>query len=248
MTISFNPNSAMDPRSARYYENLMQNGHWNEIDPIYINKDTKMVVDGNHKLAAALNVNEVDKLKFRQISDGDWEKIRKISDRTLFLKKLYQHSKPIKKPDNIKKTSNLFNRDITGGQVLPGEFKEMSLSLILKNILFESVSKLVDDIKDKYNPKSFQLYEHGNDIVLGLIVLGKEHQGKGIGSKIMNDICEYADRNKKRILLTPAIKDKHHGTTSQSRLIDFYKRFGFVLNKGRNKDFSISELMYREPK
>lgn len=183
MTISFNPNSAMDPRSARYYENLMQNGHWNEIDPIYINKDTKMVVDGNHKLAAALNVNEVDKLKFRQISDGDWEKIRKISDRTLFLKKLYQHSKPIKKPDNIKKTSNLFNRDITGGQVLPGEFKEMSLSLILKNILFESVSKLVDDIKDKYNPKSFQLYEHGNDIVLGLIVLGKEHQGKGIGSK-----------------------------------------------------------------
>lgn len=118
----------------------------------------------------------------------------------------------------------------------------------LKILLFENAHQLQRELQTKYNPKSLQLYEHGNDIVLGLIVLGREHQGMGVGSKIMNDICDYADRNKKRILLTPAIKDKHHGTTSQSRLINFYKRFGFVLNKGRNKDFSISELMYRESK
>ena len=36
--------------------------------------------------------------------------------------------------------------------------------------------------------------------------------------------------------------------TSQARLKKFYKKFGFVENKGRNKDFEISELMYREPK
>jgi hypothetical protein len=51
-----------------------------------------------------------------------------------------------------------------------------------------------------------------------------------------------------KIVLTPGLSDKQHGTTSQSRLIDFYKKFDFVLNKGRNKDFTISELMFRLPK
>ena len=32
-----------------------------------------------------------------------------------------------------------------------------------------------------------------------------------------------------------------------SRLKDFYKQFGFVENKGRNKDFTISDSMYRLP-
>ncbi len=63
----------------------------------------------------------------------------------------------------------------------------------------------------------------------------------------MRDIVDYADATGKRVVLTPGQKDDRHGTTSRSRLVTFYKRFGFVENKGRAKDFTISESMYREP-
>ena len=63
----------------------------------------------------------------------------------------------------------------------------------------------------------------------------------------MKDLCDYADANNKRILLSPGYKDDHHGTTSHGRLVSVYKRFGFVQNKGRNKDFRISHTMIRNP-
>lgn len=45
-------------------------------------------------------------------------------------------------------------------------------------------------------------------------------------------------------MLTPS---KDFGGTSVKRLTDFYKRFGFVENKGKNKDFTIRDTMYRVP-
>jgi hypothetical protein len=45
--------------------------------------------------------------------------------------------------------------------------------------------------------------------------------------------------------LSTAQRDPHHGTTSSSRLKRFYKRFGFVENKGRSYDPSISDNMIR---
>jgi len=53
-----------------------------------------------------------------------------------------------------------------------------------------------------------------------------------------------ADAEGARISLTP---DTSFGGTSVSRLKDFYKRFGFVDNKGKNKDFSTRNTMYRDP-
>jgi len=61
----------------------------------------------------------------------------------------------------------------------------------------------------------------------------------------MQDIIDYADKNKKKIVLTPSTD---FGGTSVNRLKSFYKRFGFVENKGRNKDFQIRDTMYRLPK
>ncbi|MDC1446571.1 hypothetical protein N8344_01205, partial [bacterium] len=45
----------------------------------------------------------------------------------------------------------------------------------------------------------------------------------------------------------PGLLDKQHGTTSQSRLRKFYKRFGFIDNKGRNKNYEFRNLMIRYP-
>jgi predicted GNAT family N-acyltransferase len=69
-------------------------------------------------------------------------------------------------------------------------------------------------------------------------------RGHGIGSKLMKDIIDLADKQNRKIVLTPDIK---LGATSVSRLKKFYKKFGFVENKGRYKDFSISDTMYRLP-
>ena len=60
----------------------------------------------------------------------------------------------------------------------------------------------------------------------------------------MIKIINYADNKSKMIQLTPS---KDFGGTV-SRLIKFYKRFGFVENKGKHKDYEISYLMYRLPK
>lgn len=61
----------------------------------------------------------------------------------------------------------------------------------------------------------------------------------------MQELVEYADRTGQKVMLTASTD---FGGSSVKRLKDFYKRFGFVENKGRNKDFAISETMYREPK
>jgi hypothetical protein len=64
----------------------------------------------------------------------------------------------------------------------------------------------------------------------------------------MRELADLADDLGKRVTLSPAVRDDHMGTTSRSRLVDFYKRFGFVENKGRKKDFAVSDSMYRDPK
>jgi len=118
----------------------------------------------------------------------------------------------------------------------------------LRTLLNENIESWSKSIESKYNLKSFFVSEFKDKIKLDTIIVNKEDRGKGIGSKVMEELCDYADRNQKIITLTPAVKDDYQGTTSQSRLIDFYKKFDFVLNKGRNKDFTISELMFRLPK
>jgi len=118
----------------------------------------------------------------------------------------------------------------------------------LRSLLNENIESWASQIESKYNLKSFFVSEYKDKIKLDTIIVNKEDRGKGTGSKVMEELCDYADRNQKIITLTPAVKDDFQGTTSQSRLIDFYKKFDFVLNKGRNKDFTISELMFRLPK
>lgn len=85
------------------------------------------------------------------------------------------------------------------------------------------------------------------DIYLEYITVARAKQGQGTGSKAMQRLCDFADHWHKRILLTPSERNTATGTTSRSRLIDFYKRFGFKLNQGRNRDWSTRALMIREP-
>lgn len=87
-----------------------------------------------------------------------------------------------------------------------------------------------------------------NIVLLGYLCVPRDNRKAGVGSAVMKDICHWADSNHLQIVLSPAKKNDNMGTTSTGRLVKFYRRFGFVLNNGRHKDFTLSESMYRQPK
>lgn len=69
-------------------------------------------------------------------------------------------------------------------------------------------------------------------------------KGTGAGTEAMNLITDWADENDQELLLTPSTD---FGGSSVARLKKFYKRFGFLENKGRNRDYSHRESMFRKP-
>jgi GNAT superfamily N-acetyltransferase len=82
------------------------------------------------------------------------------------------------------------------------------------------------------------------EIKLSRIEVPPNVRGKGLGTAAMNQIIKMADESGKTITLTP---DTSFGATSVSRLKKFYKKFGFVENKGKNKDFLYKDSMLRLP-
>lgn len=104
-------------------------------------------------------------------------------------------------------------------------------------------------IKSQYGLHSFDVWQAKNgDIKLNMLVVPRKQQKHGLGTAAMTALCRFADQHQRRIILTPASKDDNFGTTSRARLVAFYKRFGFVDNKGRKKDFELNDGMYRNPR
>lgn len=78
---------------------------------------------------------------------------------------------------------------------------------------------------------------------LNKIDVPKGKREGGIGTAVMNDLVSLADQQGAVLKLSPS---SDFGG-SVPRLKDFYARFGFVQNKGKNADLAISESMYRPP-
>ena len=112
----------------------------------------------------------------------------------------------------------------------------------VKEEMFQS-SKIENQLKQKYSEvlEKLFLFEKGNYIELNLIKIKPEYKGQGWATKILDDLSEYAQENNKILTLTPS----DTFGASKSRLEKFYKRFGFVPNKGKNKDFTTKDIMIR---
>lgn len=110
---------------------------------------------------------------------------------------------------------------------------------------FNTSESIQDTLNKKYKDhiKDLWIYDRKNGLELSHIEIKPDSQGEGIATKIMNDLIDYADKNELTIGATPS---SDFGS-SKTRLIDFYKRFGFVMNKGRNKDYEFSNTMIRYP-
>jgi GNAT superfamily N-acetyltransferase len=81
---------------------------------------------------------------------------------------------------------------------------------------------------------------------LDFFVVGKGDRKQGRGTRAMQDLTRFADALGWKTILSPEPIPRQ-GTTSRDRLVRFYKRFGFVENRDRNKDFRFMEGMWREP-
>jgi GNAT superfamily N-acetyltransferase len=93
-------------------------------------------------------------------------------------------------------------------------------------------------------------FDHNNQsIFISDFYIKPENRRQGVGTKIMNSIIHFADEVKLPIVLIPEPEDE---VMTVSQLISFYKKFGFVLNKGKQKDYSFSDpfatTMYRLPR
>lgn len=114
----------------------------------------------------------------------------------------------------------------------------------LKEDASENMSSGLKNIKNKYSEEieKFNVYEFNGKLSIDLIVM--KNKNSGYGTKVMQELCDYADSKNLIMILSPS----NEFGSSKSRLIEFYKRFGFVENKGKNKIFGIFETMYRTPK
>ncbi|MBF9261636.1 GNAT family N-acetyltransferase [Acinetobacter baumannii] len=107
-----------------------------------------------------------------------------------------------------------------------------------------SVDDFVKSIKKQYGIElGLKGSPSSNVLSLHKIVVPEAMRNQGTGTNAMQDIIKYADSQNKTIALTPS---SDFGG-NKNRLTGFYKKLGFVENKGRNKDYEISESMYRSP-
>ena len=100
----------------------------------------------------------------------------------------------------------------------------------------------LDEIKEKYkNDADLFVWDGRNSIDVSRIVVNKDKRNQGIGTAIMNDIIAYAKSVNKPVSLSPS---KDFGGKI-GKLREFYGNLGFKPNKGRHKDFTISNSMIK---
>lgn len=106
-----------------------------------------------------------------------------------------------------------------------------------------SAQDVAAQLREAHPGLKLDLMSKGGRATLSRIVVLDNGREEGTGTQVMQHLSRWADANGITLALTPS--SDFGGNTR--RLRDFYKRFGFIENKGKKRDFEISEGMYREP-
>jgi len=112
------------------------------------------------------------------------------------------------------------------------------------------VQKFEAHIKQSYEGVVFELMVTHNHLlakVMELIWIIVQDRKQGVGTAIMRELCQFADRHAVEIMLKPASRSDYAATTSRARLVRFYKRFGFVRDKGRPVALTSIPVLIRKP-
>jgi len=126
--------------------------------------------------------------------------------------------------------------------------QEMGMELVgggLAGTVRKAGKTALSDLSGKWESQGVKndVYERGGKITLSKIIVPKDARNSGIGTQYMQDLMSYADSTGKRVELSPSADFGGN----KNKLKEFYSRFGFIENKGKNKDFGTMESMYREP-
>jgi len=126
----------------------------------------------------------------------------------------------------------------------------------LKSLLKEEtqinveIDKFLSQLKSKYSSVLQQLHFRYDSMTKGIFLSGiyikPEFRGRGYGSKIMKDLCDFANKNKLFITLVPAAESIR--PEASRRLITFYRKFGFNIARGLPVHNSDDIAMVRAPK
>lgn len=118
---------------------------------------------------------------------------------------------------------------------------------LLEKVDFDKMAKFTNpqnEIRQRYPDVEIDVFgDSVKGYELSKIKVPENLQNQGLGTKVMNELLTAADAQGATVKLTP---DTTFGGSSVPRLKKFYKDLGFVENKGKNKDFSISNTMYRD--
>lgn len=109
---------------------------------------------------------------------------------------------------------------------------------------YGTAKKIADVLNTKYG-KDIDADISGNDrgLTLNKLIVDADKRNQGIGSNFLKDLTQYADEESLPMQLTAA--GDFGG--KKARQVSLYKKYGFLENKGKNRDYSISENMYRTP-
>jgi GNAT superfamily N-acetyltransferase len=99
------------------------------------------------------------------------------------------------------------------------------------------IDQIVQDLRNRFPGLVLWASEHDNRINVGEIVVPAEQRSQGIGSEVLNTIKQYAQSVGKPVTLSPEPSKGKKGALDK-----FYKKNGFVWNKGRNKDYSLASF------
>ncbi len=124
--------------------------------------------------------------------------------------------------------------------------KNINESLIVNGIEInlENAIKDLENLEKEYKDKASLTFNFRQNFSVYLAIIKVFEKRKGLGTEIMNKLCAIADKYDLIITCSPT---SEYGSNI-NRLINFYKSFGFILNKGRKKDFRFFESMYRPAK
>jgi len=112
------------------------------------------------------------------------------------------------------------------------------------------VQRFESHIKRSHEGVVFELmvtHDHLLGKAVELIWIIVQDRKKGVGTAIMRQLCEFADRHAAEIRLKPASKSDYVATTSRARLVRFYKRFDFVIDKRKAGEITGIPVLTRKP-
>lgn len=112
-----------------------------------------------------------------------------------------------------------------------------------------ATEKFAKALSRKYSVDLWLSRQGVNDefLIVSGITVPEDQRNEGIGTQVMEEVIAWGHARGLTLALTPEPIENRGSVRAKNRLIRFYRRLGFVPNKGRNREFRIRESMIFRP-